>query len=445
MQRLAVALACWFFLATSLMAETRKFPYEAVVRADNVTVRCGQGKNYYATTRVKKGDVLTVHRHDPGGWYMISPPEGSFSWIAAEFVKTESAGVGIVSLPEGDTDGAPVWVGSEMSDEHSVRQRVLHTGDTVQILSEDIFQTNTGSTRVYKIAPPVREFRWVKGDFVVPADENLQREALNDPFSNPFGPTSESEVASESESGSEEPSTKTEVAVLPPPSREPSARSASQDSNDPKAALREIDRHYSEMIERDPQDWDIEELARSYEGLAVTAPQLATPIRQRLAALEDRRKIHAEYRSFAQLAAETTQRDQELAAQLVSTASSPELATEFTLGDPSPLETPVEVMTAELGSSSSPPAFSSTVTPSQPASIRPQLNGAGIVQRLPNGRFAIMAPEGRLLAVLQTDQSIQLDRVVGQPMGFVGERSFDPRIGSDLLVVKRMVPIQLQR
>ena len=159
MQRLAVALACWFLLSASLMAEARQFPYEAVIRGDNVTVRCGQGKNFYATSRMNKGDVVTVHRHDPGGWYMISPPAGSFSWIAAEYVTTESAGAGTVTLPEGNTEGAPIWVGSDLGDDHSARQRVLHTGDTVQILGEDIFQTNTGSTRVYKITPPVREFR----------------------------------------------------------------------------------------------------------------------------------------------------------------------------------------------------------------------------------------------------------------------------------------------
>ena len=62
-----------------------------------------------------------------------------------------------------------------------------------------------------------------------------------------------------------------------------------------------------------------------------------------------------------------------------------------------------------------------------------------------SGRFGIVAPEGRVLAVLQVDRSIQLDRLVGQSMGFIGERSYDPRLGTDLLVVKRMMPIQLER
>jgi len=445
MQRLAVALASWFFLTTSLSAETRKFPYEAVVRADNVTLRCGPAKDKYATCRLQKGALLTVHRHDPGGWYMVSPPEGSFSWIAAEDVVSDSPGVGTVSLPEGDTDGAPVWVGSELTDDHSVRQRVLHSGDTVQILAEELFQSTTGSMKVYKIVPPVREFRWVKGDFVVPQDESMQREALNDPFANPFAPTIESEP--ETEKGKE--TENTEVAALSLPNRTPSNAAApetvSTDSNDPKAALREIDRHYTEMIESDPKEWDIEELARSYEGLAASAPQLATQIKQRLAALEDRRKLHAEYRNFAQLSAETTQRDQQLAAQGNGNFTQADLATEYTLGNPTPLEAPVQVVSTAPAITDTRPAAPVAVVPSQPASIRPQLNGAGIVQRLPNGRYGIVAPDRRLLAVLQVDRTVQLDRLVGQSMGFIGERSFDPRLGTDLLVVKQMVPIQLER
>ena len=215
MQRLAVALAFWFSIATSLQAEARKFPYEAIVPVDNVTVRCGQGKHYYTTSRLEKGTILTVYRHDPGGWYMVSPPEGSFSWIAAEHVQVAAPGQGTVTLPEGAVDGAPVWVGSELSGDHSVRQRVLQSGDAVQILAEDRFQDSTGTTKVYKIVPPAREFRWVKGDFVVPRDETLRREALSDPYSNPLAQVTEPEPAVPEFALDSEPS------ALQPTTREP--------------------------------------------------------------------------------------------------------------------------------------------------------------------------------------------------------------------------------
>ena len=441
MQRLAVVLAFGFFLITSLQAETRKFPYEATVRADNVTVRCGQGKDFYATSRMEKGAVLTVHRHDPGGWYMVSPPEGSFSWIAAEHVQVDAPGMGTVSLPEGDVDGTPVWVGSELTTDHSKRQRVLHTGDTVQILAEDVFQDTTGSTRVYKIAPPAREFRWVKGDFVVPRNESLRQEALSDPYLNPLAQVNEQEPLDESVAAENAP--EAPLLALEPTTREPSQTAAAPDAHDPRAALREIDRHYTEMIELDPSQWDIEELVRSYEGLAASSPLLANSIQQRIAALDTRRKLHAEYRSFAQLSSETTQRDQQLAAQSPTTPA--DLVMNVDLGSPTAL--PSLVQEASLGATMTEtvPVFPKSRIPSQPASVTPQLNGAGIVQRLPNGRYGIMAPQGRLLAVLQVDRSVQLETVVGQSMGFVGERSFDRRLGTDLLVVKRMMPIQLSR
>jgi hypothetical protein len=434
MQRHAVALAFWLSLVTVLSAETRKFPYEATVRADNVTLRCGQGKNYYATARLEKGAVLTIHRHDPGGWYMVSPPEGSFSWIAAEHVQVDAPGMGTVTLPEGDVDGAPVWVGSDLTSDHSVRQRVLHTGDAVQILAEDLFQDTTGTTKVYKIVPPAREFRWVKGDFVVPLNESLRREALSDPYSNPLADVTET-VSDAPERQTAEHSENLESSELAPTTRDPI------DAHDPRAALREIDHHYTDMLELDPSQWEIEELVRSYEGLAASNPQLAQQIQQRLTALETRRKLHAEYRSFAQLSSETTQRDQQLAAQNHTTQA--DLMMEVDLGAPSVL--PSLVQEVSSGSARATPMYDTTRSvPSQPTSVSPHLNGAGVVRRLPNGRYGISTRDGRLLAVLQMDQSVQLERVVGQSMGFIGERSFDPRLGTDLLVVKRMLPIQLQ-
>ena len=438
MQRLAVALAFWFLIATSLQAEARKFPYEAIVRVDNVTVRCGQGKHYYTTSRMEKGAILTVHRHDPGGWSMVSPPEGSFSWIAAEHVQVAAPGQGTVTLPEGDVDGAPVWIGSELSGDHSVRQRVLQSGDAVQILAEDRFQDSTGTTKVYKIVPPAREFRWVKGDFVVPRNETLRREALSDPYSNPLAQVTEPEPAVQESAEDSEPS------ALQPTTREPVlTTTTTPDVDAPRAALREIDRHYTDMIELDPSKWDIEELVRSYEGLAASNPQLANSIQQRLAALETRRKLHAEYRSLAQLSTETTERDQQLAALGATTPVDLVMAVE--LGTPAALPTLVQEVSAASTEGNSTPFSQIPSTPSQPASITPKLNGAGIVQRLSNGRYGIVAPQGRLLAVLQADRSVSLERVVGQSMGFIGERSFDPRLGTDLLIVRQMMPIQLQR
>lgn len=434
MVRQVVALLCGLLVCTPVLAAVNQFPYEAVVRTDNAAVRCGQGKNYYVTSQLKKGTQVVVHRHDPGGWSMISPPEGSFSWISFDHVQVAAPGSGTVELPDGDTSGAPVWVGSEQGDEHSVRQRVLRTGDTVQILGEESFDDGRGSRKFYKIAPPAREFRWVKGDFLLPADPTLRQEALNDPYANPL--TADTSPAEE-ETGSPEIET-------PAPALKVAEREVREtDSASPKAALREIDRHYIEMMELDPTQWDIDELVRSYQVLAATAPELAPQIQQRVTALEPRRKLHAEYQGLLQLSAETTARDQELAAQ--SNLSQIETAMDVNLGDPGDLAAPTQVaslgepiLTEAVPSSQFPPAPEVSLAPATP-----KLNGAGIVRQLPGGQYGITTPSGRLLAVLQADASVGLDRVVGQPMGFIGDRRYDARLKADRLVVKHMVPVQL--
>src|SRR5690606_34846256 len=45
------------------------------------------------------------------------------------------------------------------------------SGDEVRILGEKPHQTDRGPTTFYKIAPPRLEYRWVKGDFIVPLSE----------------------------------------------------------------------------------------------------------------------------------------------------------------------------------------------------------------------------------------------------------------------------------
>jgi hypothetical protein len=302
------------------------------------------------------------------------------------------------------------------------------------ILGEESFDDGRGSRKFYKIAPPAREFRWVKGDFLLPADPTLRQEALNDPYANPL--TADTSPAEE-ETGSPEIET-------PAPSLKVAEREVREtDSASPKAALREIDRHYIEMMELDPTQWDIDELVRSYQGLAATAPELAPQIQQRVTALEPRRKLHAEYQGLLQLSAETTARDQELAAQ--SNLSQIETAMDVNLGDPGDLAAPTHV--ASLGEPILTEAVPSSQFPPAPevseAPATPKLNGAGIVRQLPGGQYGITTPSGRLLAVLQADASVGLDRVVGQPMGFIGDRRYDARLKADRLVVKQMVPVQL--
>lgn len=148
------ALAC----GVSLSAQAEPtFPYAAYANADNVQVRSGPGENYYPTAALPRGAAVEVYRHDPGGWYAVRPPDGSFSWVQAENVQPQDDRIVVVESPR-----AAARVGSQLSDIRDVIQVHLERGEQLQVLGAKTF----GNKTWYKIAPPAGEFRWVYGRFL---------------------------------------------------------------------------------------------------------------------------------------------------------------------------------------------------------------------------------------------------------------------------------------
>ncbi len=151
------------FGALAAPAGERAMPYKAYITSTDVYVRSGPGKNYYPTGKLAEGTEVEVYRHDPGGWYAIRPPEGSFSWVSARFVEIGDDGLGTVT-----GDRVAARVGCEFSDIRDVIQVRLHEGEVVEILGEKQFSGTADAGKWYKIAPPAGEFRWVFGRLVDP-------------------------------------------------------------------------------------------------------------------------------------------------------------------------------------------------------------------------------------------------------------------------------------
>ena len=97
-----ILLALLLASAAHPFGDSPDFPYQATVSSDNVLIRSGPGGRYYPTGRLASGDRVTVHRHDPGGWFMVSPPEGSFSWIAANGVEISGSNGTITAVSVGE-------------------------------------------------------------------------------------------------------------------------------------------------------------------------------------------------------------------------------------------------------------------------------------------------------------------------------------------------------
>lgn len=390
-----------------------KFPYQAAVIGDNVEVRCGPGTNFYPTSKLKQQDVVVVHRHDHGGWYMIEPPAGSFSWIEAELIEKTQGDRGVVTLnPKSDVVQRPVArIGSTLGEDFAYSGRQLSPGEEVRILGEKKLPGPRGDVRMYKIAPPRQEFRWLRGEFLIPLSAEVQQQLAADPFQVPpehrerLLAAGRAPLPTNAKTLADEPATPEQLAAANEFHR-----------------LDQLDRHYAEMMNHPPTDWRLDELEQQYRSLQSAATsKVGGLIDQRLEILEKRRAIASHYRTFAAVTAETDRREAAL-----QSGQSQQFAS-----------LPTGAMMASSGGMMAPP----------PTGVTPQLNGAGILQPTGGGlgrpAFALMTPEGRLLAYVEPGAGVSLLDWVGRPVGVVGQRGFEPALGADKIVVHRVSSVQL--
>lgn len=463
---LFISPLCLFVTGTLSAAEI-EFPYEAVVQSNDVVVRKGPGERYDPTMKLSTGERVTVHRHDPGGWYVISPPPGSFSWINANYVETNGDGRGTVTVPP-TGDGLPprvaVYVGSQFNNEHNVIGRQLAAGDAVTIIGEKTQPTAQGPTRFYKIEPPRLENRWIKGDFVLPLSEagDLARFKPTAPPSReivtPFDePISEPAFPATTTASPGFPVVKEETLLERELTRAIESNAAvksgtpSPQLERDRALLRELDQQMQNMLAQNPGVWSLDAMERSYRELQVSAsPGVAGMIDARLETLAARQKIKEEYDAFVQVTTQTDMRDAELLS-----LQNPEIPTVQIDTGPVELGQP-QTMPVQLGQpvGAEPHIFGDGPQTGPPVVEAEQvdvgqLDGAGIVARMPRPQpglptYALVAPDGRLLAYLQADQGVNLDAYLGKSMGVVGKRTHEPQLRSDLIVVRQLTPVRLE-
>lgn len=405
--------------------QARRFPYRATIESDEVYVRSGPGKRFYATGKLRGGDEVVVHRHDPGGWYMIAPPPGSFSWIREEYVQFQGGSTGVVQ-----ENNVVVRVGTEYGEVRDVEQRRLSKGDRVQILARQTVRGERGDIALLKISPPAGEYRWVNGRGCMPAERGARVARDRDPYATPTGLPPEPEPADCPVPDAEIVDVEPETDPLGGFEERPLVRVREGDAiadrrPDPAAIARErqrlhaIDVDFKEMVEQDPTKWDLEGLQRRYRNLQRDSkqPSVAGAIPARLAAVKRYEKIEKEYVAFVQLTRSTADRD----AALVSLQRTRRPVT------PTPATTPA-----------------ANPIPSP----QPNLSGAGIVQRVANTTpggpsHVLLHPRGRILAYLRGTEGVDLDSWLGRQAGVAGPRRPEPSLQGDLIDVESVVPVQL--
>jgi uncharacterized protein YgiM (DUF1202 family) len=292
--KLALILVIWIVPGLA-WAGAPEFPYKAYVISDGVQVRSGPGEDYYATDRLKAGDQVEIYRHDPGGWYAIRPPVGSFSWVSGRYIdKPNRDHVATVSGQR-----VAARVGSRISDTRDVIQVRLQKGEAVEIVGTQSGSEGQNEGSVwYKIAPPSGEFRWIQGKYV---DPDYPHDGLSKPHSTSevrsTGVTTETSHWQAATAG-----TAAAEPIQPLPARGPapgaSAVPLTMRSLSPEEFQKELedrDLELSQIVAQEPGKWYFEHLRPQVETLIVQANTALERGRARLlltkiARFEDLRK-----------------------------------------------------------------------------------------------------------------------------------------------------------
>jgi len=137
-------------------AAAQATPFVGVVTGDDVYVRSGPSQSYYDIAKANEGDIVRVVdlMHS---WYVIEAPEGTYSYIAKQYV--EVAGDGETGTVTGNRVRvrAPSKAGPTIEQSYK-SQLKLDRGATVEVLGE------AGS--FYKIVPPQGAMAYIHSDYV---------------------------------------------------------------------------------------------------------------------------------------------------------------------------------------------------------------------------------------------------------------------------------------
>lgn len=408
-----------------------EFPYTAFVDGKDVPVQSGPGAVHYPTDLLERGTKVEVYRHDPGGWYAVRPPAGSFSLIPAEQLRV-TANDGVARAIN---DEVVVWVGSRLENVDTLLWQVrLDRDELVEVIGVQKMVAADGQTALwYKIAPPAGEFRWIQGKYLKrqlttvlasddQADDNSAAAAVAD--STPAKPSDVRSVADGFVARRSKPDAASKIAARPisgsadsqPP--HPAATATFENLGDELAAL---DAELSLVVARDVNQWQLQPLRERVQALLVANP----PAQQRREAERLRDKI-------AQF--EDLRRRQQSLVQLASATS------EVEAGNPN--EPTGDNTTDAIGSGVRQPALADSAGPQFDATgwLMPLYSRDG---GLPP--FVLMDRDGKILQYVTPSPGLNLNRYVKNQIGILGQRGFIPKLDSPHVTAERVVVLDRKR
>lgn len=374
---------------SSAMAEEpgERFPYTAFVAQDTAPVRSGPGAAFYPVQELKRGDAVEVWRHDPDGWLAVRPPEGAFSWIAADFVQTSDGRLGTVVGQE-----VNVRVGTQFSELRDAVQIRLNDGEQVDILESRTLTTGGREMKWYKIAPPAGEFRWIHQGHTVRHPDQIPSAQVEAPAGDGVRQVAFEQAPAQHDAAFER------LRALPPDAS-------------PTAVLNELESALSQMVTAEPTAWYFAELQSRAEAIVERSETAVERSQARLflGKLARFADIQKRYSAVAQIRGTTTEIDRRL----------DESAPTFTVKASEPKR-----------------ALDGTRDTSR-------YDGVGrmtqIVMRDQSGAsYALTDETGRITAYVMPAPGVNLRQFVGLEVGVNGIRGFAATAGMPQITAKRI-------
>ncbi|MDB5387859.1 MAG: hypothetical protein JWM11_3505 [Planctomycetaceae bacterium] len=449
-------------------------PFEALVQGapgEEVYARSGPGKErFYPTLKLTNGQRVKVLRKDPGGWFMIEPPEGSFSWFPAKYAERNGQQGTVIGK-----DPVVVRVGAFNSTQRDVEQVRLNGGDTIEILSEESLETEKSGRQVkevwYRIKPPRNEYRWVKGSSLVELNPDGSPKVIASkqtaPAHSHVKSSEEPNLAVAKSTPKKGDSHTTASPVVPEKGPAPLVAHA------PRSKPAE-DESYSDL----GSGVGLGTLGPAVDQATIrrelqTIGQKMRTIRELPESQWDMSAIEPELLALQQAATGTSmlplvelrlrelRRDQLIQRNAVEMAMREQRPPSYTRMLPNrPNNQNGVQVDPRSGVFGTPPAVApdpangpgsagSAVgfTP-QPSPGSSRFQGAGIVARVRNPvpgvpPYVLIKPNGQLLCYLDGGTGLNLERYVGQQMGINGARGFDQQLRADRLRVQQLTPVRL--
>jgi hypothetical protein len=295
------ACAALAVVLSALSLQADEFPYSAFVAAADVPVRSGPGEQFYPVLTMARGDAVEVWRHESGGWCAVRPPEGSFSWISADFVRAIDDRRGIVV-----GDQVNVRIGSKFSDVRDAIQVQAAEGEELTLI-EARQPAGEGGSWWYKILPPAGEFRWIHSSQLVRHPDQIPAAPALVPLA--AAPAGDNRLVAY-----DAPAAPASAAVSPALAMQPAV--AGPDSLDA------LDADLSRIVAAEPTAWHFTDLERRLEAMLARAetPLERSQVRMfagKLARFED---IRRRYAQFAETRTQTAVIDREITAQVEKVA-----------------------------------------------------------------------------------------------------------------------------